>query len=107
MISRENASTAIIQKKNTISEPVTSNLVKLAPRWAKIEEPLGVRFAAISILREMLKRCCSSPGVMNAADQQVSADFTSLNLFQAVIRPSGWQRKRAKRQLSESLAGGC
>jgi hypothetical protein len=44
---------------------------------------------------------------MNAADQQVSADFTSLNLFQAVIRPSGWQRKRAKRQLSESLAGGC
>jgi hypothetical protein len=39
MISSENASTAIIQKKNTISEPVTSTLVKLAPRWAKIEEP--------------------------------------------------------------------
>jgi hypothetical protein len=37
---------------------------------------------------------------MNAADQQVRADFTSLNLFQAVMRPSGWQHNRVKRQLS-------
>jgi hypothetical protein len=41
---------------------------------------------------------------MNAADQQVNAEFTSLNLFQAVIRPNGWQHS-AKRQLSASLAG--
>jgi hypothetical protein len=53
----------------------------------------------------MLKRCCSGPGAMAAADQQVSAAFASLNLFRTLIRPSGRQRGRFERQLSASLAG--